>query len=59
MQKYLTHNYFARWTDASVGRGVEDESLGDVADAAAVAVDDEAAVRQTRDAVTVLVKRVA
>ena len=51
---------FLAWrTHTSVGRRVEDETLRAVANALAVAVDDEAAVGGTWDAVSVVVEGVA
>ena len=51
---------FLSWrADTSLGRGVEDQSTGAVADTAPVAVDDEAPVGGARDAVAVLVEGVA
>ena len=44
--------------DASLGRGVEDEASGAVADTASIAINDEASVGGTRDAVSVLVEGV-
>ncbi len=51
--------FFAWRADASVGGWIEDETPGAVADAASVAVDDEAPVGRAGDAVAVLVEGVA